>query len=168
VAAALLLTVRFHEGRYHGRGDWPPAPARLFQALVAGAARGRHLPDDARNALGWLEAQDPPTMAAPLAEAGQEVTLFVPNNDLDAVGGDPARVSELRVGKRVRPAIFDPEIPLLYLWRTGDASYAGEWVMQREKAAYRGGCQSLPEPPEGAIRHGRRYHDHPASPAWIG
>src|SRR6056297_423756 len=40
--------------------------------------------------------------------------------------------------------------------------------MDPEKAAYRGGCQSLPEPPEGAIRHGRRYHDHPASPARIG
>jgi len=37
--------------------------------------------------------------------------------------------------------------------------------MGPEKAAYRGGCPSLPEPPEGAIRHEERYHDHPASPA---
>lgn len=34
-----------------------------------------------------------------------------------------------------------------------------------EKAAYRGGCRILPEPPEGAICHEGRYHDHPASPA---
>jgi CRISPR-associated protein Csb1 len=34
----LLIAVHFHDGRYHGAGDWPPAPARLFQALVAGAA----------------------------------------------------------------------------------------------------------------------------------
>jgi hypothetical protein len=39
--------------------------------------------------------------------------------------------------------------------------------MGPEKAAYRGGCWSLSEPPEGAIRHDRRYHDHPASPARI-
>jgi hypothetical protein len=31
---ALLVTVRFHDGRYHGSGDWPPSPARLFQAAV--------------------------------------------------------------------------------------------------------------------------------------
>ena len=39
--------------------------------------------------------------------------------------------------------------------------------MGPEKAAYRGGCRSLPEPPEGAIRHERRYHDPPPSPARI-
>lgn len=27
------------------------------------------------------------------------------------------------------------------------------------------GVRSLPDPSEGAIRHGRRYHDHPVSPA---
>ena len=44
---SLLITIRFHEGRYHGQEDrfngsdgWPPSPGRLFQALVAGAARG--------------------------------------------------------------------------------------------------------------------------------
>ena len=56
-----------------------------------------------------------------------------------------------------------------YLKGEGDAAgkraMAGKWVMGLEKAAYRGGCRSLPEPPEGAIRHEGRYHDHPASPA---
>ena len=32
------------------------------------------------------------------------------------------------------------------------ASYAGKWVTVFEKAAYRGGCRSLPELPEGTIR----------------
>jgi putative transposase len=32
------------------------------------------------------------------------------------------------------------------------ASYAGKWVTVFEKAAYRGGCPSLPELPEGTIR----------------
>ena len=31
-------------------------------------------------------------------------------------------------------------------------SYAGKWVTGFEKAAYRGGCRSLPELPEGTIR----------------
>jgi putative transposase len=35
--------------------------------------------------------------------------------------------------------------------------------VEPDKAARGGGCQSLPESPAGAIRHGRRYHDHPAS-----
>ena len=38
---ALLVAIRFHEGRYHGAGGWPPAPARLFQALMAGAVSSR-------------------------------------------------------------------------------------------------------------------------------
>ena len=32
-------------------------------------------------------------------------------------------------------------------------SYGRKWVMGSEKAAYRGGCVSLPEPPKGALRH---------------
>jgi len=43
----LVICVRFHQGRYHGRpqggADWPPSPARLFQALVAGAIRAPKL-----------------------------------------------------------------------------------------------------------------------------
>ena len=55
-------------------------------------------------------------------------------------------------------------------WSTSTASkpirsHGRKWVMGPEKAAYRGGCPSLPEPPEGAIRHEERYHDHTASPA---
>jgi hypothetical protein len=34
-------------------------------------------------------------------------------------------------------------------WRE---SYGRNWVMGSEKAAYRGGCRSLPDPPEGAMR----------------
>jgi len=43
-------------------------------------------------------------------------------------------------------------------------SYAGNWVTGLEKAAYRGGCPSLPELPKGTIRHDERYRHHrPAS-----
>lgn len=120
---SLLISIRFHEGRYHGQEDrfdgadgWPPSPGRLFQALVAGAARGGRLPAEDEHALKWLERLGPPRIAAPVARRGRAVKLFVPNNDLDAVGGDSARVNEIRVGKQWRPCFFDPSDPAVYCW----------------------------------------------------
>jgi CRISPR-associated protein Csb2 len=112
----LLLSVRFYEGRYHGSGDWPPSPARLFQALLAGAARGGSLSERVTESLKWLESLSPPVIVAPSAYVGQGVRNFVPNNDLDAVGGDPARVGEIRAAKLIRPRHFAAESPLLYSW----------------------------------------------------
>lgn len=116
VSAGLLLTIRFHDGRYHGAGDWPPSPARLFQALVAGAARDGALPPESEAALRRMEGWPAPVIAAPPSRSGQDFRLYVPNNDLDAAGGDLARVNELRTAKTVRPRLFDPAIPFLYLW----------------------------------------------------
>ncbi|NWG54041.1 MAG: type I-U CRISPR-associated protein Cas5/Cas6 [Hydrogenophilaceae bacterium] len=120
---ALLIAVRFHDGRYHGRPDWPPSPARLFQALVAGAARGKAIADEDMRALSWLESlKDAPTIAAPPHRPGQGFSNYVPNNDLDAKGGDPARVNEIRAPKLIRPILFDAETPLLYIWRFDNAA----------------------------------------------
>jgi CRISPR-associated protein Csb2 len=114
---ALLISVRFHDGRYHGAGNWPPSPARLFQALVAATAEPV-LSGANRDALEWLERQVAPTIAAPAAHLGQHVSLFVPNNDLDAKGGDVRRVGEIRKAtKHIRPRLFDAAVPLLYVWR---------------------------------------------------
>ena len=128
---ALLVTVRFHEGRYHGldsrkAGEWPPAPARLFQALMAGAARGVMVPDRVRAALDWLETLPPPIIAAPRGIPGKAFTSYVPNNDLDAElskGKTPVlekAVAAIRVGKRFQPILFDAETPILYCWPFGD------------------------------------------------
>lgn len=120
----LVVEIRFHDGRYHGqdRGqpEWPPSPARLFQALVAGGARGGQLEEDAEAALRWLEAQPPPLVVAPRMRLGKEVTFFVPNNDLDGRGGDPSEVAGIRTAKRVRPSLFDVEEPFLYGWPLAD------------------------------------------------
>ena len=119
---ALLVEVRFHEGRYHGAGGWPPAPARLFQALMAGAARGATVPGAARKAFDWLERQPRPVIAAPHFLTGQNYTAFVPNNDLDAKLKSRGEISledavaAIRVGKHIRPILFDAETPLLYCW----------------------------------------------------
>ncbi len=112
----LLISVRFHDGCYHGSGEWPPSPARLFQALVAGAARGESLRERAAEAFQWLESLAPPVIAAPSAHAGRGFKNFVPNNDLDAVGGNPARIGEIRAAKIISRRHFDVAIPLLYAW----------------------------------------------------
>ena len=120
---SLLIAVRFHDGRYHGRDDgfdgangWPPSPGRLFQALVAASADGASIPIADESALQWLEALRPPRIAAPPIRRGRTVKLYVPNNDLDTIGGDPARVSKIRVSKNWCPCFFDAEEPVLYVW----------------------------------------------------
>lgn len=114
----LVLTIRLHDGRYHGMpvSEWPPSPARIFQALVAGVARGADIPKRFADALGWLERLPPPVIAAPSARLGAAVSLFVPNNDADAKGGDPARIAELRIKKLVRPHLIEGEPAVVYAW----------------------------------------------------
>ena len=133
MSQAFLITVRSLTGTFHGIGDrgraeWPPSPFRLFQALIAGAHGGRWVAEDPDRdaAFSWLEAQDPPVIFAPRAEARAAMTLFVPNNDLDAKGGDPQRVGEIRSSKTIQPQIFDAELPIHYLWTdvTDDAPSA--------------------------------------------
>ena len=123
MSRSLLIAVRFHEGRYHGRDDgfdgangWPPSPGRLFQALVSASADGAAIPASDESALKWLEALEPPRIAAPPVRRGRAVKLYVPNNDLDTVGGDPARLGEIRVSKHWRPCFFDAGQPVLYVW----------------------------------------------------
>ncbi len=113
---ALLIEVMLHDERWHGAGEWPPSPFRLFQALVAAAARGRKLADDDRMALEWLEVLPPPRIAAPRANNGREIISYVPNNDLDAVGGDPDKVEKIRAAKRTRPILLQDAPRFLYVW----------------------------------------------------
>jgi len=114
---SLMISVRLYEARYHGAGEWPPAPARLFQALVAGAGLGGPLQDADRRALEWIEKLDPPLIAAPRKHDGHTVTLYVPNNDLDSVGGDLSRIAKIRCSQKVfKPRLFDGAISFRYAW----------------------------------------------------
>ena len=76
----------------------------------------RSLSEDVAQAFKWLEGLDAPAIAAPAAFAGRGFKTFVPNNDLDAVGGDPTRIGEIRAGKIIRAQMFDAAVPLLYAW----------------------------------------------------
>lgn len=111
-------TARYH-GIHQGEPEWPPAPARVFQALVAGVARGLALPEDAATALQWVEQLPPPLIAAPAHRRGQAVSLYVPNNDADALA-DPSDVSSIRTAKQVQPSLFDGSQPILYAWPLPD------------------------------------------------
>lgn len=112
----LVISVRLHDARWHGAGEWPPAPARLFQALVAGEGAGGALADRCAQALRWFETLRAPVIATPGTRKGQGYTNFVPNNDLDAVGGDPDRVAEIRTGKTIRPRLIDGEPEFRFAW----------------------------------------------------
>ncbi len=117
----LLLTLRFYHGRFHGTGDWPPAPARLFQGLIAGCSPAKTL--SLGDAFRWLETLSPPDILAPSVRVGQRTTNYLPNNDLDAFQFDIARWSKTKGAKRfAQPNLFDVDIPLLYAWALADDS----------------------------------------------
>lgn len=131
MARQLRITVRFLTGRYHG-DEWPPSPARLFQALVAGATAGCRILDwpSSRLALEWLERLDAPVIIAPKGERGFSYEVFPPNNDSDTAkvvalvgSGIPLAVAMRQEGmttlKPFRPWLFpETEEPLVcYFWR---------------------------------------------------
>ena len=118
----LLVAIRFHDGRYHGMGDGPPSPARLFQALLAGAGLSGPLNSIETDALNWLEQRNPPIIAAPHLKKGSSYINYVPSNDLDAKDGDPRRIGEVRTRKLIRPFLFDASLPLLYAWMSDSSA----------------------------------------------
>lgn len=115
-----LLSIRFLDDRYHGLTDngekpeWPPSPFRVFQALVAGNARGRELPDPIENALRWLESLAPPDIIAPQAQPGPVLLTYVLNNVSDS---DP----NSRAPKTMRPTLLNGDRLVQYAWKV-DAS----------------------------------------------
>lgn len=113
----LLISVRFHEGWYHGSGG-PPSPARLFQSLVAGAGISGPLDEETVEALGWLEEQDPPIIGSPHTTSQRSYVNYVPNNEADAYNGYQERIKKAE--KRIAPLLFDPAVPFLFAWKLTD------------------------------------------------
>jgi len=69
---------------YHG-SEWPPSPARLFRALLAGAQRPGGSGERGREALQRLSACPAPTIEAAEACRAVSVKTAVPNNDGDRI-----------------------------------------------------------------------------------
>lgn len=82
----LRLAVTFLTGRYHGE-EWPPSPARLYQALVAGVMTCgyRQYAQSVEPGLRWLEKQAPPRIYACEFRKGPGYRIAVPNNDMDVI-----------------------------------------------------------------------------------
>ena len=85
MARRLCISVKFLAQRYHGE-EWPPSPARLFQAFVAGANTGCRVLDgsSSHEALKWFEELSPPEIIASDATAGSSYRAYTPNNDTDS------------------------------------------------------------------------------------
>jgi CRISPR-associated protein Csb2 len=120
----LQLEVTFTAGHFHG-DEWPPAPARLFQALVAASHHGAHglLHQAERDAaLRWLEQQPPPAILAPEACRQREHLInYVPNNDDEFKGLDNAGYdrSHVRTDKSLGGWFFPAPSTITFRWEAG-------------------------------------------------
>ncbi|HQH70749.1 MAG TPA: type I-U CRISPR-associated protein Csb2 [bacterium] len=117
----LLFSVRFLDDRYHGLTDngespeWPPSPFRLYQALVAGNARGLTLSNPLRDALRWLETLDPPEIMAPQARRGHDLLTYVPPNTFNCH----------RSPKMLHPMMLNGDRLVQYGWKFDASNPAG-------------------------------------------
>ena len=80
--STLRITVEWLDARYHGR-EWPPAPYRLYQAMLAGYAVNARGNPTLEAAMRHLETLPPPVITAPSVDARSEVTAAAPSNDAD-------------------------------------------------------------------------------------
>jgi CRISPR-associated protein Csb2 len=76
MSRVVLITVCFHDRRYHGSGDGPPSPSRIFQALLAGAGLSGPLTEIDLSALTWLEDREPPLIGTPVMLDGQGFATY--------------------------------------------------------------------------------------------
>ena len=135
----LVISIRFLQPWFHGRTEihepeWPPAPLRVFQALVAAASHHWQPSDcDASplSALQWLELQPPPlVIACPAVPASTGYRAFVPDNVGDLVtaqwaGGKEANIAEFRTEKDIRPShlLEDGAVHVVYPIASGDTDH---------------------------------------------
>jgi CRISPR-associated protein Csb2 len=113
--------------------EWPPHPGRLFSALAA-ALFECDFGSEEREALEWLERQEPPTISASDCSKRTPVAAFVPVNDKNTQG-DFAKINEgIDFRRNRQPRYFPtaiPEIPrVVFCWSetNGDG-------LQRHRAA---------------------------------
>lgn len=149
----LELEFIFPAGRFHGE-EWPPSPARVFQALVAGTHRGVHglIHQDRRDdALRWLEAQPPPAVLAPAATPGSgHLDNYVPNND------DNAPAGHVRTAKTLGVHAFPAGGVAAYRWTfEGDGTHADVVAAMASLVTYLG------QTADGVFCRGRVHHTAP-------
>jgi CRISPR-associated protein Csb2 len=123
--------------------EWPPHPARVFSALVAGAVTAEHWA-----ALEWLEQQSPPEVWA-----GDEVlasvarsTFAVTNQIAGRKQGNlflPGRTNVLRVKPTVNPA--EPSFAIVWVNATVPRNYIDAFKDLATRVPYLGRSTSTVE-----------------------
>jgi CRISPR-associated protein Csb2 len=115
----LVIEVVFTAGHFHGE-EWPPSPARLFQALVASTHRGAYALFNGTvrdEALRWLEWLDPPAVLACPAKRGRErLVNYVPNND--------DKIEHVRTDKSLAVHALAGNRSVLYRWNFAEGANA--------------------------------------------
>lgn len=103
---SLTIGVRYLLGRVMAtspsswdHSEWPPHPDRLFQALVASHFEGEPT-DEERQALEWLEQQEPPQVIYSGAHLRTVVTHYVPVNDVQT-----PRLTESPTSKNIKEGV---------------------------------------------------------------
>jgi CRISPR-associated protein Csb2 len=108
----LCIAMTFLAEKYHGK-EWPPAPARLFQALLAGVHTGsyrQHWPK-IESTLRAIETLSAPEMLVRTSRLSSPYRIAVPNNDSDVAGREwRARrefdAAKLKTMKTIAPRTF--------------------------------------------------------------
>ncbi len=130
----LIIEVEYLLGRAFAAGfgdssepEWPPHPARLYSALVAAHHDGSGTEEE-RQALLWLERQQPPGIAARAAGQTEAVVTFVPTNYPTKSG---STIPEQRVKQpRWFPA-QGPESPVVrFIWPDAEAPGSHEEALR--------------------------------------
>ncbi len=128
----ICITATFLADRYHGR-EWPPSPARLFQALLAGAQTGAYRQQwtTVEPALRQLERLPAPEVVASDFRNLPPYQISVPNNDSDKAArewsaGRAFDAAALRTLKTIAPrelAWHDGSPHVYYFWYAASADF---------------------------------------------
>lgn len=125
----ICIAATFLADRFHGR-EWPPSPARLFQALLAGARTGLYRKRwvSIEPVLRELERLPSPEVVAIDIRKLPPYLISVPNNDSDKAArewsaGRPFDAAALRTLKPICPQEMlthsgGPHV--YYLWKRGN------------------------------------------------
>lgn len=136
----LCIAATFLADRYHGQ-EWPPAPARLFQALLAGTKTGlyRQHWNETESTLKQIEALPAPEMIASNSASRYSYRAAVPNNDSDRAArewfaGRPFSMADIKTMKVFAPhalsQVRQSEPHVFYIWPLSGAGPAPSSVQK--------------------------------------
>ncbi len=112
----LVLSIELLTGVYRAsltdQAEWPPHPERVYSALVQAWSDCGCEPRE-REALEWLERQEPPDIVAGAAHEREAPKVFVPPND--ARGSDIAVLPDRRRRQERTFRAVIPAEPLIHL-----------------------------------------------------